>query len=398
MVKVTTHSFEDSPRPRLGFVAPAIGIPSEPWMYRQLLGLNEFERFLLIGHHENPEAFPLDGIPVKIYSTKNGHMVKGIPKVRNAVRRRVARNYLAYASPFHAEAMEWLREVRPDVLLCQYGTTALTILEAARKFRIPIVPHFHGFDLSSRLENPRYRSSLIQNLDRFAQVVVVGSRQKDILEKMGCDPKKIHQIPCGVPTEEFYSPERKQRDGIRFLAVSRLAEEKGLEFTIRAFAEVVEDIPNATLRILGDGPLRGDLEALTVLLRVNEIVTFEGAVPPKRVREAMEDSDIFVQHSISTSTSACEGFGVSVAEAASYEMPIVASRSGGLVDQILDCETGFLVEERNTEEMVEKMILLAKDFHLRAKLGTAGRNRMVEFFDTKDQVRKLEEVLFSCLE
>jgi len=177
-----------------------------------------------------------------------------------------------------------------------------------------------------------------------------------------------------------------------------LVEEKGLEYTIRAFAEVIEKIPNAILKILGDGPLREDLESLTVELRVNETVRFEGAVPPKRVREAMEEPDIFLQHSITASTSACEGFGVSVAEAASCEMPIVASRSGGLADQILDGETGFLVEERNTEEMAERMILLAKDFDLRAKMGAAGRKRMVECFDTKDQVGKLEELLLTRIE
>jgi len=198
MVKETNHSVEHRPSPRLGFVAPAIGIPSEPWMYRQLNGLNAFERYILIGRYENPDAFPLDGTMVRIYSTKNGPMVKGIPKVMNAVRRRVARNYLAYAPPFHAEAMEWLREVRPDVLLCQYGTTALKILEASRKLGVPVVVHFHGFDLSIQLQNPEYKYSLLQNLHRFAKVVVVGSRQREALEKMGCDPRKIHQIACGV--------------------------------------------------------------------------------------------------------------------------------------------------------------------------------------------------------
>ena len=88
-----------------------------------------------------------------------------------------------------------------------------------------------------------------------------------------------------------------------------------------------------------------------------------------------------------------EGFGVSVSEASATALPVVVSDCGGLPDQVLDGETGFIVAQRDLDGLVAAMGSLVKDRDLARRLGRAGRARMGARFDTGDQVRRLEDVL-----
>ena len=75
---------------------------------------------------------------------------------------------------------------------------------------------------------------------------------------------------------------------------------------------------------------------------------------------------------------------------------MVGSACGGILDQVVDEETGFVVGQRDEEGMAAAMRRLAVEPGLRARLGAAGRQRMIEHFDTCRQVAKLEEVLLTA--
>lgn len=290
-----------------------------------------------------------------------------------------------------------LSELKPRVMLCHFGSTALRMLPVAQKRDIPLVAHFHGHDLSSSLRNRWYRWSLLHALEHFSAIVVVGSHQKKWMIEHGVPKERVHIIPCGVPTQVFKHKVRQPSKGMQFICVCRLVEGKGVEYCIRAFANVVKEMINGRLIIIGDGPLESDLKALVHELRLDECVTFAGLVCPDRVRDLLSESDVFIQHSIVSSTGCVEGFGVSVAEAAATGLPIVATRCGGIVDQVIDGKTGFLVEQKDYKSMAERMLQLACDAELRQKMGQEGRKRMIKHFDTKGQIAKLEEVLLNCV-
>src|SRR5690606_39210585 len=116
-----------------------------------------------------------------------------------------------------------------------FGQIALRILPLATMGGIPLVAHFHGLDLSSLLRNRWYRWSLLRCLSSFDAIVVVGSHQRKWLVEHGADPEKVYLIPCGVPTSDFQPLPRPAGEQCRFIAVSRLVEGKGLEFSLRAF-------------------------------------------------------------------------------------------------------------------------------------------------------------------
>jgi glycosyltransferase involved in cell wall biosynthesis len=136
---------------------------------------------------------------------------------------------------------------------------------------------------------------------------------------------RFHVIRNGIPVDRFVA--RSARPGsqwprIRLGTVGRLAEVKDQATLIQAFHIVQKTIPQVELHILGDGPLRTDLESLSKRLGLDRGVTFHGASP--KVPEFLSELDVFVLSSVS------EGLPIAVLEAMSAGLPIVSTRVGGI--------------------------------------------------------------------
>jgi colanic acid/amylovoran biosynthesis glycosyltransferase len=287
-----------------------------------------------------------------------------------------------------------IESTQPQVILCHFGHTALRMLNVAKRRDIPIVAHFHGHDLSESLGNRWYRWSLQRALHQFAAIVVVGSHQRNWLLEQGVPSHRIHLIPCGVPTNDFLPDERKGSSGpLKTVAVSRLVPWKGLEENIRALRLLRAKGVDVEFHIIGDGFQRIYLESLAVELGIQKYVMFHGVKNGKEVKDFLQECHVFVQHSMTDRTGWSEGFGVSIAEASSMELPVVTTANGGIPDQVLEGETGFMVQEGDIEGIAEALERLAKDTQLRVEMGRAARRRMQENFEVVDQASKLERVL-----
>lgn len=333
------------------------------------------------------------------------HVLPFDPLAENSSRRWVQRllnvstgNYLGTAAREKKMILELVGRRRPHAILCHFGHIALRLLPVATKAGIPLIAHFHGLDVSSALRNRWYRWSLLRHLNKFAAVIVVGSHQYEWMLEQGVNRSRVHLIPCGVPTQVF-TPATQTRDGqtLQLVTVSQLVEHKGVNYSILAFAEVLKHHPFAKLSIVGDGRKRPDLEDLVHQLGIVERVRFLGPLPSDRVLEILRESDIFLQHSLHGSTGTAEGFGVSIAEAAACALPVVVTDCGGIRDQVIGDVTGFVVRQRDVAQMAQAILRLAEEPQLRRSMGSAGRHRVVEMFDTERQVAKLEQVVLSTL-
>lgn len=374
-------------------VAGHLGIESEAWIHRQILRQTRLRPRVVCWEYRNRDVFPLGDIPVHVVplrknpGTRIGRWLSALPKVPHG-------NFLASSGSERRALSQLVEETKPSVILCHFGFNALRVLRVAQAHRVPVVAHFHGLDASSLLRDRLYRWSLRRCLRRFAAIIVVGSHQRQRLIEVGAPPERIHVIPCGVPTEEFAAERRSERTVVRFICVSRLVSCKGLQYTIRAFAQVSRHL-NAELVVVGEGPERPALELLVKELGVNGVV-FRGALVPSKVKRELQDSDVFLQHSVIDSRGAVEGFGVSISEAMAMELPVVATRVGGIPDQVVHNETGYLVDPGDEDGMASAMLKLALSPELRRALGQAARARMVKCFDTAIQVRRLEDVLYNA--
>lgn len=376
----------------------SLGAVSEVWMWRQIVGMMDLSPVVLTWDYMDPVNYPLDDVPVKELKYDRIPMHRG-RLTRWPYRLRCLPDLDFYGSvgAERREIVRFIEQHRPDVILGQFGTAALRIWPIAKRLGIPMVAHFHGFDISQELKNKWYRWSLARHARSFSAIVVVGNHQKHWFMEHGVSEDKIHVIPCGVPTEEFTPPEVRESGTIHFVTVSRLVKQKGLHHTVNAFADVAKRSKDVRLSIIGDGPELDILKSLAGQRGVADKISFKGFRKPKEVKEQLASSHVFLQHSLNYNK-AVEGFGVSLSEAAAMELPIVATRCGGIEDQVIHGETGFLVDQHDEETMARHMGRLAEDKDLRERLGKAGRQRMLAHFDTTGQIDKLKNVLMNACE
>lgn len=368
-------------------------MPSEIWIERQIATFDRCDPSILTWD-ATPGAKPPPGVPTdclqldfdapeespqrwwrRLASVQDGNVCGPAPDERRVLTRA-------------------LQASRPDVVLCHFGPVALRLLPIAEQAGIPVVVHFHGNDISSSLRNNRYyRWSLKRSIRRFAAAIVVGSHQRQILRSFGLPEERIALLPCGAPTHCFTTKANYRTDRCRFITVSRLVEWKGVEYTLRAFAQARQQRPDLQLHVVGNGPLQENLIRLARELTGPHDVVFHGSKEPGDVCALLMASDVFVQHSLDHESGWTEGFGVSIAEASACGLPVVVTDSGGIPDQVTDGENGFIAPQRDIARLSELMLLLAGDEALRERLGRAGRKRVIRSFDSRVLARQLEDRL-----
>jgi colanic acid/amylovoran biosynthesis glycosyltransferase len=149
---------------------------------------------------------------------------------------------------------QFLIDNRVEVVLAEYGVTGVLMVDACRELDVPLVVHFHGNDAYGRkvLENQGKR---YPELFRVARAVIAVSRHMEQqLVALGAPPEKVVYNPYGVDAQKFAAAQ-PERAGPEFLAVGRFVDKKAPDLTIHAFREVLSQVPEARLRMIGDGPL-----------------------------------------------------------------------------------------------------------------------------------------------
>jgi len=169
------------------------------------------------------------------------------------------------------------------------------------------------------------------------------------------------------------------------LYLGRLAPKKGLQYLVRAAAEL--DGPYE-LVVVGDGKRRDDLEALADRLDVS--VTFAGFVDPDDVGACYRDADVFVLPSIEG-----EGIPNAMLEAMAWGLPVVGTDSGGVGETLRDGETGYLVPMRDSSALANAIQELLDDAERRREMGEAARQYAREQHSWDSLTESLEEIYAS---
>lgn len=187
------------------------------------------------------------------------------------------------------------------------------------------------------------RELKIKCLRRAKYVTVVSEYLKNNIKDLAPDIQP-EVISMGVDLSRFGKQYREenyfgQGDKKVVLFVGRLAEKKGVTYLLEAMVEI-----DALLVVVGDGPLREELKAQAEAIK--EKVVFLGAKTHDELRIIYASADIFVCPSVTGKDGAQEGLGLVILEAMASGVPVVASRSGGIVQLIVDGTNGLLFEER----------------------------------------------------
>jgi colanic acid/amylovoran biosynthesis glycosyltransferase len=210
-------------------------------------------------------------------------------------------------------------------------------------------------------------------------------------------------LPCGVriyhgTPDLTCASQSRPKDGSGpacFAFVGRLVPKKGCQYLIRAMAEVQKVIPDAALVVIGDGPLRKELElqGAAVLKKIE----FLGVRGPSVVRDWMNRAALFSTPSVVAESGDAEGFGMVFAEAQAMGLPVVSFASGGIPEVVADKQTGFLVPECDWQALASRLLLLLGNRTLWTRFSVAGRLRARSLFDVRRQAAALEGIYEDAL-
>lgn len=289
-----------------------------------------------------------------------------------------------------------IRAEQPQIVHTHTSKAGILGRIAARMARVPVVIHtphghvFHGYYGPLRSQLFRWIEWACAPLaDRL--IALTEQERQDHLRRGIGRPERFVVIPSGVdfaPIDAARTQRRATRAALGIApdapvigCVARLVPIKDHATLLAAFQRVAAAVPRAVLLLVGDGPLRGDLEARATALGIGDRVRFLGLrtdVP--RLLAAM---DLFALASLN------EGMGRVLVEAMAMGLPVVATRVAGIVDVVRDGESGLLVPPQDPEGMAAAIVALLRDPGLRRQMGEAGRRGVVPGYSVETMVARL---------
>jgi glycosyltransferase involved in cell wall biosynthesis len=206
---------------------------------------------------------------------------------------------------------------------------------------------------------------------------------------------KIHRVYNGIDLERFPTPHYDTAHPAvalqvpRIISVGRLVAFKGFEDLIDACAELVRRGLEFTCEIIGDGPLRNDLQTKVDMLNLSGRVHLLGSLSQQAVLEKLQAADIFALASVTDAQRASDVFPTVILEAMASARAVISTRLAGIPELVVDGQTGVLVSPGDTAALADALERLLRDPKLRLHYGRAGRARIEQRFRIEDTVAPL---------
>ncbi|MEW9918958.1 glycosyltransferase family 4 protein [Marimonas sp. MJW-29] len=195
------------------------------------------------------------------------------------------------------------------------------------------------------------------------------------------DWDKIHVVHCGIEPAKFTDPAPLPKGPRRLVAIGRLVEQKGQLALIRAMAQTTAPVH---LTLIGDGEMHGQIEQLIASLKLKDRVTLTGWVYEARIKAELAAAHALVMPSFA------EGLPMVIMEAMAAARPVIATYIAGTPELVQEGKTGWLVPAGDTSALAEAMDALAEtSLEKLAKMGKAGRERVLERHDVAREAEKL---------
>lgn len=288
----------------------------------------------------------------------------------------------------------YLRLHQIEFVLCEYGPGGAAMAPICKKLGIPFGVHFFGLDLHGKKLIQEYGTDYKRMFLDADLIIAVSTLQKKKLEEMGCPPEKIQHIVCGADTLYEVKEIRANKPPL-FIAVGRMVEKKAPLVTLQAFVEVCKTFPEARLCYIGEGPLTKACKAFVIANQLTARVEFLSAQKPEFISEVLKQALCFIQHSVTAVDGDSEGTPVAILEAGLAGVPVVSTRHAGIMDTVLEGETGFLVEEYDVKNMATAMLKLIADPELAHQMGRNAQRHIKNNYTIEITVRQLWEAIIS---
>jgi colanic acid/amylovoran biosynthesis glycosyltransferase len=290
-----------------------------------------------------------------------------------------------------------------DLVHAHFSIDGLSASYFTKKLGIPLVTTLHGFDVTTSPADflKSKRPALVRYAlfgDRLRRQGAMFIAVSDFIAKKaieaGFESNKLVRHYMGIDTDRF-APDPSEADGTptrgpKLLHVARLVEKKGTRHLLEALSRLSKKHPEAQLEIIGDGPLKAELEAQVSALGLGRMVTFTGSVSHATITQRMKSSDLFVLPSVTASNGDSEGLPIVLLEAAACGLPVLSTWHAGIPEAVMHEKTGLLTKEHDVDGLTEALDALLSSAALRQNMGRAARAHVCDHFDIRKQGAALE--------
>ncbi|KAA8614249.1 glycosyltransferase [Salipiger aestuarii] len=283
---------------------------------------------------------------------------------------------------------DWLRDQHVQVILAEFGTQALVVAKLGAALDIPVFTYFRGTDASFALRSRQIVRAYRRMMPRLAGVFSVSQFLLDNLAAHGVTHPNAHVVPSGVDIRRF-APRAKTPG--TFLAVGRMVEKKAPQVTLRAFATAARG-RDAHLTFIGDGPLLDTCRTMAAALGVTDQVTFAGALPHDAVRQRLEITETFLQHSVTAQNGNTEGLPTAIQEALACGCITLSTIHAGIPEAVEHGVNGLLVPEWDEQGFAAR-IAQVLDMSDRSAMTRAARATAEAKFDNAVLLQKMERIM-----
>lgn len=289
---------------------------------------------------------------------------------------------------------------RPDLIHAHFGPSGTEMLDMKTRTRLPMLTAFYGRDISEYARSDHWVEKykvLFRSCDVF---LAEGPHLKSSLMKLGCPEEKIKILRIGISVNSIkFRPRLRKTNGSKVIIIfaGRFVEKKGLKIALEALQRVRRDFKDIEFRIIGDGPLREEIQDY-IRREDLDFVRFLGFLDYQSYLNEMERADIFLHPSLTASNGDSEGGApTTILEAQALGMPVISTNHADIPNVVLPGKSALLSKERDLDGLIANIIYALNNQDEWKDMGELGRQFVAKNHDMKNQALKLEEIYGSLL-
>lgn len=229
---------------------------------------------------------------------------------------------------------------------------------------------------------------------RFPTVLLANSRRAvDAAHAFGVAPNRLRLLENAVDSEQFCPPlmrKYKSNSPLRIICVGNLRQPKRHDVFLNTLARVRQHVPNFRATLVGEGPLRNQLQQLARQLKLCDVLNFAGS--SNDMVAVYQNADVLVH------TSAYEGMPNVILEAMSCGLPVISTRSGAVPDLVDHEQTGYLTAIGDVDALVTRIVHLSRHPDLRIEMGHAAREKIRQHYSLEALPDKLTALYLPLLQ
>lgn len=290
-----------------------------------------------------------------------------------------------------------------DIIHCQFGRQAIckfgpysyegVVLREIGAVKGKLITTFRGYDISWYVN--KYGEKVYDQLFEKGDFFYANCeffKQRAI--QLGCDENKIVVHGSGIDCNRFVFKARKPEPCglIRIATTGRLIEKKGIEYAIRAIAEVAKVYPNVEFNIIGDGELKERFLQIIQELNIADKVHLKGWRNQTEIISILDETHIFVAPSVTARDGNQDAPVNTLKEAMAMGLPVIGTLHGGIPELVEDGISGFLVPQRDHLAIAQKLIYLIQHPEIWQQMGLSGRKKVETQYDINKLNSELVEI------